>query len=110
MGKGNVLAATRSKVGVAVLNLLDGLSRVLLRLVRGVGVGDVGLGSFTCQPTDGSPGALFTYLVTADDVAWVLDRRHIAEVYVEDVFGCGGLWKRMLRGERACLLSLYTAA
>jgi hypothetical protein len=36
--------------------------------------------------------------VAADDIAWVLGGRHIVKEDAEEAFGCGGWWKRMLRG------------
>lgn len=36
---------------VASLEILDDLSRVLLRFFRGIGIGDVGLGGVVCQST-----------------------------------------------------------
>ena len=40
---GGIGSSRSGKVGVSFLEILDDLPRVLLRLVRGVGVGDVGL-------------------------------------------------------------------
>ena len=37
------------------------------------------------------------YLVAANNVTGILDRRHVAERFVVGGFECGGLWKRLLR-------------
>jgi len=80
---------TNRAVDVAILDVLNDLTGVLLRLLRGVGVGDVGL-------------------VAADNIAQVLAGRHVAEEYAEGRFECDGLWKRLLRRNRGGLLGLYT--
>lgn len=74
----DLLATTRSGVdGVVVLEVLDDLTRVLLRLVGGFGVGNIGLGvSCVSRPIlDASCRSM--YLVATDDIAWVLVGGHV---------------------------------
>ena len=108
MGRTNSPVTTRV-VDVAILDLVNDLTGVLLRLLRGVGVGDVGLKVWVCQGTH-MPGKVgwSTYLVAANNVAEVLVRRHVVEEYAEGRFECDGLWKRLLRRRRGSLPGLYT--
>jgi len=103
----NLLATTR-EVYVATLDVLNDLTGMLLGLIGGVGVGDVGLKDLVHQTT----------CAEESELAHVPcgHRRHCLgscqETYCRSVwrgvFGCGGLWKRLLRRKQAGSLGLYT--
>ena len=103
------LLATAREVNVATLNVLDDLTGMLLGLVGGVGVGDVGLRNLVYQTSCTGKSELAHIPCGHRRHCLGSCQRTCCRKVWRGVFGCGGLWKRLLRRKQAGSLGLYTS-